>query len=262
MNQKLLTLSIFLCLTTAFSSCSDTTDNIDKFPTGKDFQKMYKTYQVHRLTESITIDADFDKPQWQKVKPLHLNVIMGPEPKFQPEAQAKLLYDDRNIYVCFQVRDRYIRAITTKNYGMVWEDSCVEFFFTPDQDISKGYFNFETNCIGMVMFRHQTGREENVKMIEPTDLAQVEMAHSLPKEAIDPERPEPIIWTMEYRIPLELLEKYRKITRPAPGVKWLANFYKCGSNASNPHWMTWSRIDRERPDFHRPEYFGTLEFVD
>lgn len=258
MTRKLISLSLILYSFITISSC----DNIDKHPTGKDNQKMYKSYQVKKLRRPISIDGNFDKPQWQKVKPLYINEIIGPEPKFKPKAQVKLLYDDENLYVCFKVEDRYIRAITTSNYGPVWEDTCVEFFFTPGQDIKKGYLNFETNCIGMVMFRHQTGREENVILTDPADLAQVEMAHSLPKKAIDPENPEPITWTMEYRLPLKMLEKYHKITKPAPGVKWLANFYKCGSNASNPHWMTWSRIDKERPDFHRPEYFGTLEFVD
>jgi len=30
----------------------------------------------------------------------------------------------------------------------------------------------------------------------------------------------------KYRIPLAVLEKYAKITRPSKGIEWKANFYK------------------------------------
>ena len=258
MERKLFAIGIVLVLGAALSSC----DNVDECAAEKSCQKVRKVYQVHRLSGSMRIDGDFDKPVWRKVEPLYIDVVKGAEPKFKPKAQVKLLYDDDYIYVCFHVQDRDIRAITTENYGRVWEDACVEFFFTPGEEISKSYFNFEANCIGTVIFRHQTGQKENVRLIEPSDLERVEIAHSLPKGAIDPERGGPISWTMEYRLPLDILEKYRGIIRPAAGVEWRANFYKCAGNSSNPHSITWSRIEEERATFHRPEYFGVLEFVD
>ena len=57
-----------------------------------------------------------------------------------------------------------------------------------------------------------------------------------------------------------MLEKYSVITHPARGVEWKANFYKIAENSSNPHYITWSEVGIDHPDFHRPEFFGKLIF--
>ena len=77
---------------------------------------------------------------------------------------------------------------------------------------------------------------------------------------IDPEITDPVKWTLEYRIPFDILKDYYDFTHPARGETWLANLYKCGDKTSHPHWLTWSIIDKPKPDFHVPEYFGILEF--
>jgi hypothetical protein len=59
---------------------------------------------------------------------------------------------------------------------------------------------------------------------------------------------------------MEILQKYAPVQRPGPTVTWRANFYKCGDKTSHPHWLTWNPVDKPRPDFHLPQYFGTLVF--
>jgi len=39
-----------------------------------------------------------------------------------------------------------------------------------------------------------------------------------------------------------------------------ANFFKCGDDTQQPHFLSWQPIDTPRPDFHRPEFFGFLQF--
>ena len=221
-----------------------------------------EVYRLGKLTDPMPINADWDKPQWRKVKPLEINRVLGDEPEHRPRTLAKLLYDDKNIYVIFRIEDRFIRAVSTKYQEPVWADSCVEFFFTPGSDIKQGYFNIETNCIGTILSAHQTTRGKNRKQLRAEDLDRIEIAHSLPRRVIDPEILRPLTWTLEYRLPVEILQKHHRIIRPKPGVKWLANFYKCGDRTSHPHWLTWSIIASDRIDFHRPEFFGTLEFFE
>ncbi|MCK7536290.1 MAG: carbohydrate-binding family 9-like protein [Marinilabiliales bacterium] len=43
------------------------------------------------------------------------------------------------------------------------------------------------------------------------------------------------------------------------GKSFRANFYKCGDKLSNPHFVTWNPVGTEKPDYHRPEYFGISE---
>jgi len=224
---------------------------------------MHKTYQVHKLTQPLKIDANWNKPQWKKIQPLNIALYMGDKPQFMPKAQAKVLYDDNYLYVIFRVEEKCAKAVEINNNGKVWEDSCVEFFVSPDGDIVKGYFNFEINCIGTILNFHQTRLDVNSVQVDQSLIAQVNITPSLPKgKPIDPEIPSLTTWTMEYRVPFALLEKYHPVIKPAPGVKWRANFYKCAEANSNPHWLTWSLVKNPTPQFHLPEYFGTLEFVE
>jgi hypothetical protein len=219
-------------------------------------------YNVKKLEEKpLPINANWNKPQWEKVEPLTLKNYMGNKPEHFPKTQARVLYDDENIYVIFRVKDRFVRAVAKGCHGDVWKDSCVEFFFTPALNIERGYFNLETNCGGTILFRYQPAPRKNRQFIKEEDCKEIEIAHSLP-EIIEPEIKDSITWTLEYRLPLKVLQKYCEIEKPSPGVIWRANFYKCGDNTSHPHWLTWSFVANETPNFHLPQYFGTLKFVE
>ena len=216
-------------------------------------------YYVYRLNGPLTIDGGWEKVPWQKVKFLELTNIMGNVPKHRPRTQVKVLYDDDNVYVIFRVEDRYVRAVAQEIHGRVWEDSCVEFFFTPDSDVENGYFNLEANCGGTILFHCHDRMKKKTIPVKISDCEQIEIAHSLPK-IIDPEITDPMTWTLEYRLPFAVLEKYWSLSRPCHGTIWRANFYKCGDKTSHPHWLTWSVVDYPKPNFHLPQFFGILEF--
>lgn len=232
----------------------------DKKNTGVSYDtKEPRVYNVKKLNGPISIDADWDKPQWKGVQALDVALYMGEKPEHMPKTQAKLMYDDANIYVIFRVEDQYVRAVVDKLHGPVCTDSCVEFFFTPESEIQNGYFNMEMTAGGIFLLCHQKERGVDVASLDPALCQQIEVAHSLPSK-VDPEITDPVIWTVEYRIPVEILKSSSPVDMPAPGVKWRANFYKCGDLTSKPHWFTWSFVDKPQPDFHRPDYFGFLVF--
>ena len=220
---------------------------------------MTETYHIKQLSKPVTINADYKKEIWQSVKPLKLIHYMGSKPVFMPSVEAKLAYDKENLYVIWLVDDKYVRCVENRYQGNAWEDSCVEFFFTPGKDISTGYFNLETNCGGNFVFRYQKAHDVDIQYIPPKDGLQIEVAHSLP-EVISPEIAEPVRWTLEYRIPLKILTNYCKVTPPAPGTVWRVNFYKCADKSTHPHWLTWAKVDYPKPMFHIPESFGYLVF--
>ena len=218
-----------------------------------------KTYAVTRLDGELRMDADWNKSLWQAVQPITIDQCGGERPEHFPHTQAKLMYDNENLYVIFRVEDQYVRCIRENYQDLVFRDSCVEFFFTSGEDIGEGYFNMEINCGGAILFHHQTARSVDEICLPDIDLDRVEIAHSLPA-FIPEEIKEPITWTLEYKVPLDILSQYAPVAKPAPGVVWQANFYKCADDTSKPHWLTWSLIDLPVPDFHRPEFFGTLAF--
>lgn len=223
-------------------------------------EKEPRAYQVRKLTEPITIDGEWNKSAWMKMKPLPIEQNMGVEPNHRPKTLAKLAWDDHSLYLIFHVRDRYVRAVAKQYQDPVCADSCVEFFFTPGSRLGFSYFNMEINCGGTMLFWwHPEGKKAIPVAAE--DSGKVEIGHTLPR-VVDPEIVEPTSWILECRVPFTVLQKYcPRAVKPAPDVIWKANFYKCGDATSHPHWLTWSFVDYPKPKFHLPQSFGVLEFL-
>lgn len=65
-------------------------------------------------------------------------------------------------------------------------------------------------------------------------------------------------WSVTAGIPATLLGKVYG-SDPAvftPGYSFRGNFYKCGDETAVPHYGMWNPVCTDKPDFHRPEYFG------
>lgn len=223
---------------------------------------MNKKYNVPKATEDrAKLDGLWRSDFWADVPVVDLTNHIIKDPEHKPRTQAKVTYDDKYLYVIFRVEDKYVRAVAQKHQDQVCTDSCVEFFFTPGPDISVGYFNMEVNCGGTMLFHYQRIPRKNAVNVSPADLEQIQMFHSEPK-IVEPENQEPSTWAIEYRLPLDVLEKYCEFVRPARGVVWRGNFYKCADQTSHPHWLNWSEIDKsaQAGGFHAPKFFGTLQF--
>lgn len=244
---------VFLSIQTLF--CSDHT--LFEISYGN-FNKKY-IYHVHRLTESMGINGNWQKAQWKRIRSTKLENYMGSLPDHFPKTKVKLCYDDEYLYVIFRVEDQYVRAVATETHGKVWEDSCVEFFFTPSANVDQGYFNLEMNCKGILLFQYHNRNSEEQGFIDLFDCSQIEIAYSL-KKKVEEEIQDPVTWTLEYRLPFNILEKYMKVDKPVSGTRWRANFYKCADKTSHPHWLSWAPVDYPKPKFHLPEFFGWIKF--
>jgi hypothetical protein len=216
-------------------------------------------YNVSRLNRSIKIDGNWNKSEWKNIKVIDIKNPMGDKPVFTPSVQAKVMYDNENIYLIFNVSDRYVRCMVTDINGPVYEEPAVEFFFSPDPDFPDRYFNLEINCGGTPLMHYNDFSKKQKNPLAIEDIQKVEIAHSLP-QVVDPEITYPVTWTIEYKIPLNMLEKYSKIIHPKPGIEWRANFYKIAEKGSNVHFLTWSVVDNPIPNFHLPRFFGVLHF--
>lgn len=221
--------------------------------------KTPQDYHVSEILERIEIDGNWNKPAYKKIKPLVINQHMGKDPEHSPNVLAKLAWDDNALYIIFRVDDRYVRAVAKAYQDPVSLDSCVEFFFTPGSNLGFSYFNIEMNCGGTMLFWWHPEGEKAIP-VATGDGAKIEVGHTLPK-IVDPEIGEPTTWTIEYRLPFAVVQKYcPDASHPAQDVIWKANFYKCADATSHPHWLTWSFVDHPTPKFHIPQCFGNLKF--
>jgi hypothetical protein len=173
-------------------------------------------YKVQRANDSPAINAVWDKDIWENTESVKLNNFMGDRPEHFPETLAKVRYDDQFIYVTFKVEDHFVRAVATETNGPVYQDSCVEFFFTPNQD-STDYFNLEMNCKGVFLFGYHLNNNETNGKVAEEDYKKIKIAYSLNKD-VKKEIQEATTWVVEYALPIEILSNYMDVDKPGPGV--------------------------------------------
>ena len=181
----------------------------------------------------------------------HANWIAYP---YKPTVSFRIAHTDDTILLHFRVREASIRAKYINDNDAVWTDSCVEFFSMPGGN--NIYYNIECNCIGTILIgagssRH--GRERASQEI--TSL--VNRWSSLGRQPFD-EKIEDTSWEVALMIPYTAFFKHHLTSLDGREIK--ANFYKCGDELQTPHFLSWNPIKTEQPDFHRPDYFGTLIF--
>jgi hypothetical protein len=164
-------------------------------------------------------------------------------------------HDGSNIYLNYHVEEPEVRAVNTEYNSPVWEDSCVEFFFSPSGD-NAYYYNFECNAIGTILCGYGKDRHKREHLPESV-LRKVVIKPSLGKK--------PIAgiwgastWDLQLKIPKEVLV-FNKIDSLS-GLAANGNFYKCGDKLENPHYLSWEPVRTPDPNFHLSEHFGQLSF--
>ena len=173
---------------------------------------------------------------------------------YAPEVKFRIAYTENSVLLNFKVKEASVRAHFGEDNGSVWTDSCVEFFSIPAGD--GIYYNIECNCIGTILIG--AGAVRNDRERAPKEITSlVERWSSLGSEPFE-ERIDDTDWEVALIIPYAAFFKHQITSLDGKEIK--ANFYKCGDELQTPHFLSWNPIEIEKPDFHRPDYFGTLEF--
>lgn len=170
---------------------------------------------------------------------------------YRPLTVVSAAHSGKYIYLDFLVRCNYLRAVNYTPNSPVSEDSCVEFFVCPDPD-NNNYWNFEFNCIGTLLGEyHPQGKTS--RFLTEEELSQIKVFASVGNRPFQ-EVEGSFIWSIVAAIPLSLLGLEYK----GQPLNLRANFNKCASATSQPHYLSWAPIASEEPDFHRPDCFATL----
>ncbi len=169
---------------------------------------------------------------------------------YKPLTAVAVAHSGSSLFLDFFVRCNYMRAVNTVDQSAVSEDSCVEFFVSPTAD--NHYWNFEFNCIGTINASHRSERHNPVRLTSD-ELARVIRYPSCGKRPFC-ELEGLFTWNLLAVIPLDLIGT-KFDDRP---IEMKANFYKCASATSSPHYLSWNPVTTENPDFHRPEFFGNI----
>lgn len=208
---------------------------------------MRKKLLVRRVSASLTDAAgipDLFKSEGVGYNPVD-ELNWKEEYPYRPDVSFAAAFCDHAIYLHFKVTEETVRAVTHDDLGPVWKDSCVEFFSCPAGD--RIYYNVECNCASAVLMA--VGPDRNNREFAPESvLKSIKRFGSRSGHS----------WEMALIIPFSAF--FRHSVTSLSGKEISANFYKCGDDLPTPHFVSWNPVLTEKPDYHRPEFFGTLLF--
>ncbi len=173
-------------------------------------------------------------------------------PKLLP-VTVHIAHDNQKLYLYYQVQGEELRTVNTKDFMSVWEDSCVEFFMQRKGE--KVYRNFEFNAHGVLLASQRESRESAEELSEElmSSIDRFTTIQHVYKEGVQLSN-----WTLYAEIPKEALGFTANENLSTLAIS--ANFYKCGDETNEPHFISWNPIDTPKPDFHVPQFFGDFIF--
>lgn len=182
-----------------------------------------------------------------------IDIINWKEFPVKPKVEFRIGHAEEFILLKFDVVEKAVGAKETRINGKVHLDSCVEFFFSTD---GSHYYNFEFNCIGTPHVAWGAGRQNRQYLPEEV-IQQIQVRSTLGTSPI-PVKTGNFAWQLSVLIPASVLIHDPGIT--LDGLSGNANFYKCGDDLPEPHFLSWNPVGTDQPDFHRPEFFGKIDF--
>ncbi len=183
---------------------------------------------------------------WHPIKSLNWPDLFA----YKPIVKFMIARSETSLYIHFKSEEKDVKAIYTNDHDPVWQDSCVEFFaLLPN---GREYVNFEFNCIGTALASRRLSRDNGIVPFSTQEMASIERFSSLGRKPLTVEGKS--TWELTVNIPLSLIGLH-DVQKTTP---LRANLYKCGDETANPHYLSWSEIETPTPNFHCPEYFGTM----
>jgi hypothetical protein len=208
--------------------------------------------------EGLRVDGRLDEASWQSTTPTRAFVSTVDGSPAELRAEAKLLWDDQNLYVGFDVRDTYLRNTLTGRDAHLWEQDAVEIMVDPDGD-GRNYYELQVSPTGEVFDTRYDSRrvpgpighaDWNAALT-----ARVAIGGTANDDADD------VGYTVEIAIPWSAFADAEgaPLAAPAPGSSWRMNFYAMDTMRSGSRSAGWSAT-HER-DFHVPARFGRVTFA-
>ena len=161
-------------------------------------------------------------------------------------------HDCDKLFLLYQVKGEQLRTLSTNDFGEVWKDSCVEFFMQRDGE--SEYRNFECNALGALLAAKHVSRNQGVELRD--EMPYIKRYSNIQHKYVDGK--EVSDWSLYLEIPKSALGFAENETLANQKIR--ANFYKCGDETPEPHFLSWHPIETPEPDFHQPRFFGLMEF--
>ena len=212
------------------------------------------SYSIQRARGPIEVDASLGEAEWGRAGEIELvfpwwDQSKGPKDK----TRVKLLWDESHLYLGYVCKDPHISAYVTRRDGNTCSDDCVEVFIAPDPQNVGDYYGFEINAAGVVCdYAHPSGGQLDVAW----DSEGIQVAVDI-EGTLNDDSDRDTTWVVEVSIPFSSFPA----GTPRSGDMWRLNLNRCGGEAKRQY-SQWSSSKTPAPNFHVPERFGELFFVE
>jgi len=209
------------------------------------------TIRALRASGPIAVDGRLDEPAWKRALEVPLvNSLDGSTPRW--ETVARVLWDERNLYVAFEARDDRVFVRPGRRDGdAIWEDEVVEVFVDPT-GTGRGYSEVDVSPANV--------RFEARFEYPRSDLAAARSWRSgaVTAARVDRDAGGDRGFVVEMAIPLESVRGAAAM--PRPGDRWRVNLYRLETRNGAGVLEGQAFSPPLRPDFHSPDRFGWLVF--
>lgn len=200
--------------------------------------------------------SDLENAEWESACPVAITQHWSGAPApGRRHAEVRMLWSPEALhtrFVCRQSEPLVIGAnpqTETKTIGL-WDRDVCEVFLAPDLNNPGRYFEFEAAPTGEWLdlgIRWQPdGRETDWSFSSGMSVA----AQIKDDELV-----------IALRIPWrESRDGRDSIPRPQPGERWRVNLFRCVGTGDS-RYLAWRPTRTKEPNFHVPEVFGWLGFV-
>jgi hypothetical protein len=168
----------------------------------------------------------------------------------QPRVSFVIAHGSTAIYLKYYVEEPTIKAEHLNLNDPVYKDSCVEFFIAFNGD--KNYYNLEFNCVGNCRGQYGVSKLER-EFLAPELLKTIRHGTSMKGHGS-----QEIEWELTLCIPLSVFSYHPMLSLESCRAK--GNFYKCGDDLPEPHYLCSSKITAPFPEFHLKEFFSEISF--
>ncbi len=197
---------------------------------------------------------ELDHAAWNDATPVHLTRLWSSEAAMPARhAEARVLWSKKNLsvrFVCRQIEPLIVHPAPQtieKTIGL-WERDVCEIFIAPNADEPEKYFEFEAaptgEWIDLALRMTQEGRETDWQYRSGMTV------HTRVDEGLV---------TIALRVPWAAFGV--NCLAPQIGTCWRANLFRC-VGTGNERYIAWQPTRTAQPNFHVPEAFGWLCFLD
>lgn len=171
--------------------------------------------------------------------------------EFEGKVLFSTFHNGNTFFIKFFVTEKDVIAKYINPNDPVYKDSCVEFFITFDGD--SNYYNFEFNSSGTCLAQYGKSKADR-KFLPVKNIQEIKTISAFRNSNLE----SLIDWELTVAIPAQAFSHHE--IKDFSNKKAKINFYKCGDDLPQPHYLCWSPIQSLEPNFHLPEFFGEAIF--